>query len=72
MNYKDGIYAVDSHSAEYDDPDKNVLTWLVCYTLLQLGGANNNILLSGYAPRKLLDEESQRIQEPHEFWKASD
>jgi hypothetical protein len=30
LNYKDGVYAIDSHSPEYDDPDKNVLTWLVC------------------------------------------
>lgn len=29
LNYKDGVYAIDSHSPEYDDPDKNVLTWLV-------------------------------------------
>ncbi|KAF9527551.1 mitochondrial protein Pet127-domain-containing protein [Crepidotus variabilis] len=28
LNYKDGVYAIDSHSAEYDDPDKNVLTWM--------------------------------------------
>ncbi|KDR82737.1 hypothetical protein GALMADRAFT_845001 [Galerina marginata CBS 339.88] len=28
LNYKDGIYAIDSHSAEWDDPDKNVLTWM--------------------------------------------
>ncbi|KAJ3515386.1 hypothetical protein NLJ89_g1789 [Agrocybe chaxingu] len=26
--YKDGVYAVDSHTAEFDDPDKNVLTWM--------------------------------------------
>ena len=29
LNYKDGVYAIDSYSPEYDDPDKNVLTWLV-------------------------------------------
>lgn len=29
LNYKDGVYAIDSHSVEYEDPDKNVLTWLV-------------------------------------------
>ncbi|KAF8964217.1 mitochondrial protein Pet127-domain-containing protein [Flammula alnicola] len=28
LNYQDGIYAIDSRSDEYDDPDKNVLTWL--------------------------------------------
>jgi hypothetical protein len=28
LNYKDGVYAIDSFS-ETDDPDKNVLTWMV-------------------------------------------
>lgn len=28
--YRDGVYAIDALSGEYDDPDKNVLTWLVC------------------------------------------
>ncbi|KAF4617875.1 hypothetical protein D9613_006069 [Agrocybe pediades] len=28
LNYKDGIYAIDSHTADYDDSDKNVLTWM--------------------------------------------
>ncbi|KIM43393.1 hypothetical protein M413DRAFT_444219 [Hebeloma cylindrosporum] len=28
LNHKDGIYAIDSYTPEYDDPDKNVLTWL--------------------------------------------
>jgi hypothetical protein len=30
LNYKDGVYAIDSHAAEWEDPDKNILTWLVC------------------------------------------
>ncbi|KAF8809570.1 Pet127-domain-containing protein [Phlegmacium glaucopus] len=28
LNYKDGVYAIDSRSTEWDDPDKNILTWL--------------------------------------------
>ena len=32
LNYKDGVYAIDAHTAEYDDPDKNVLTWMVSYS----------------------------------------
>ncbi|KAF8158335.1 mitochondrial protein Pet127-domain-containing protein [Crassisporium funariophilum] len=28
LNYKDGVYAIDSHTSEFDDPDKNVLTWM--------------------------------------------
>ena len=31
LNYKEGVYAIDSRSTEWDDPDKNILTWLVCY-----------------------------------------
>ena len=30
LNYKDGVYAIDSRTTEWDDPDKNILTWLVC------------------------------------------
>jgi hypothetical protein len=29
LNYKDGAYAIDSAYHEKDDPEKNVLTWLV-------------------------------------------
>jgi len=29
LNYKDGTYAIDSAPDERDDPDKNVLIWLV-------------------------------------------
>ena len=29
LNYKDGTYAIDSAPGEKDDPDKNVLVWLV-------------------------------------------
>lgn len=29
LNYKDGVYAIDSAYGEKDDPEKNVLTWLV-------------------------------------------
>lgn len=29
LNYEDGVYAIDSTHSEKDDPDKNVLTWLV-------------------------------------------
>ena len=29
LNYKDGAYAIDSAPGERDDPDKNVLVWLV-------------------------------------------
>ena len=32
LNYKDGVYAIDSRTTEWDDPDKNILTWLVCRT----------------------------------------
>ncbi|KAF9481176.1 Pet127-domain-containing protein [Pholiota conissans] len=28
LNFKDGVYSVDSLGSEYDDPDKNVLTWM--------------------------------------------
>lgn len=38
LNYKDGVYAIDALSGEYDDPDKNVLTWLVCE--VDMGSAN--------------------------------
>lgn len=31
LNYKDGVYAIDSRTTEWDDPDKNILTWLVCH-----------------------------------------
>lgn len=29
LDYRDGVYAIDSRSTEWDDPDKNILTWLV-------------------------------------------
>lgn len=29
LNYKDGVYAIDSVHNDADDPDKNILTWLV-------------------------------------------
>ena len=29
LNHKDGAYAIDSAYSEKDDPEKNVLTWLV-------------------------------------------
>jgi len=29
LNYKDGTYAIDSAPGERDDPDKNILVWLV-------------------------------------------
>ena len=29
LNYRDGVYTIDSSFSEKDDPDKNVLTWLV-------------------------------------------
>ena len=29
LNYNDGVYAIDSAPGEQDDPDKNVLVWLV-------------------------------------------
>jgi hypothetical protein len=32
LNYKDGVYAIDSRTTEWEDPDKNILTWLVCRT----------------------------------------
>ena len=28
--YRDGVYAIDALNGEYADPDKNILTWLVC------------------------------------------
>ncbi|KAH9480468.1 mRNA degradation protein, mitochondrial [Psilocybe cubensis] len=28
LNYEDGIYAIDSMSTEWDDPDRNILTWM--------------------------------------------
>lgn len=31
LNYKDGAYAIDSAYHEKDDPEKNVLTWLVSF-----------------------------------------
>lgn len=33
LKYKDGVYAIDSAHNERDDPDKNVLTWLVGHVL---------------------------------------
>ena len=35
LNYKNGVYAIDSRSTEWDDPDKNILTWLVCHTIIR-------------------------------------
>ena len=31
LNYKDGVYAIDSAYSGGSDPDKNVLTWLVSH-----------------------------------------
>lgn len=43
LNYKDGIYAIDSQSTEWDDPDRNVLTWMVCINLLRLHRARHSL-----------------------------
>ena len=31
LNYKDGVYAIDSAYGERGNPEKNVLTWLVSH-----------------------------------------
>lgn len=48
LNHKDGIYAIDSAHGERDDPNKNVLTWLVSLKFsmegLQLTGLQGTLL----------------------------
>ena len=56
LNYKEGVYAVDSAHNEGDDPEKNVLIWLVSrgsvlnYMYINLRGD------TGHAARKVPDD----------------
>lgn len=34
LNFKDGVYAIDSDSEKPGDTDKNILTWMVSMVLL--------------------------------------
>ena len=34
LNYKDGVYTIDSDKSPFDMPEKNILTWLVRDTFL--------------------------------------
>jgi len=59
LNYKDGVYAIDSGYSERDDPDKNVLTWLVS---LKSGREDLQLTqFAGYAAREVSDDASRRI-----------
>ena len=59
LNYKDGVYAIDSAYNESDDPDKNVLVWLVSLSFFLNGVYLNQI--SGHATGKVLDYASRRV-----------
>ena len=60
LNYKDGVYAIDSAYNERDDPDKNVLTWLVshksCLEDLEL-----TTQFVGHAAREVSNDASRRV-----------
>ncbi len=61
LNYKDGVYAIDSYSADHDDPDKNVLTWQVSLT------SSANLILLTYSKGTLL--ENFLTKNPEDFKK---
>ncbi|PPR00204.1 hypothetical protein CVT24_004907 [Panaeolus cyanescens] len=62
LNYKDGTYAIDSHSAEWDDPDKNILTWMG--TLLE-----NLLTKTPSEFQKFIRKESEPIEHDEEAHK---
>ena len=64
LNYKDGVYAIDSHSVEYDDPDKNVLTWLVSIPLI-----NDGVALTFYKGTLLENFLTKNAEEFNKFMK---
>jgi hypothetical protein len=59
LNYKDGVYAIDSAYGEKDNPDKNVLTWLVSLSF-DLKGLHLT-WLEGYAAREVPDDAPGRV-----------
>lgn len=59
LNYKDGVYAIDSAYGEKDNPDKNVLTWLVSLRF-DLGDLQLT-WLEGYAAREVPDNAPRRV-----------
>ena len=61
LNYKDGVYAIDSYSPEYDDPDKNVLTWLVSNFFFLAVITMGPDCREGNFTRELLDSRTRRL-----------
>lgn len=62
MNYKDGVYAIDSDSDIPGASEKNVLTWMVSFLfLVLLYGITTAIFsaMAGNSPREVLDYTSR-------------
>jgi hypothetical protein len=56
MNYKDGVYTIDSDSDKTGGAEKNILTWMVCFRLLSIRCIYLCVAATGNSPGEVSDD----------------